>query len=80
MQMCMEVELVSAEIDGNELQRCGPMLGVSGEPPAPCLALHWPARDILAVICDLRGVRMQEERSSGIWGWVGRWVGKQGWC
>ena len=57
----MEVELVSAEIDGNELQRCGPMLGVSGEPPAPCLALHWPARDILAVICDRLAVRMQEK-------------------
>ena len=57
----MEVELAGADFVGNELQRCGLLLGASGESAPPCPALRWPTRDIFAVICDLRAVRMQAE-------------------
>ena len=73
----MEVELVGADFVGNELQRCGLLLGASGESAPPCPALCWPTCDMCAALCDPLGVRMQvEDRlAGGVGREVGGWAG-----
>ena len=73
----MEVELVGADFVGNELQRCGLLLGASGESAPPCPALRWPTCGMRAALCDPLGVRMQvEDRlAGGVGREVGGWAG-----
>ena len=74
-----EVEQAGADCFANELQRCGLLLGASGESVPPCPALGWPACKTRVEICDSAWRADAGEGPSLKWAWEGRWVGGQGW-